>query len=85
MRRVTKTRGPWEVAAIVRHKSSSRPLAVTIDPYRVTCRPKGTRKGFSLTWGAIYALAAQAEADTKRREKAQARKSKRTTKRGMFR
>ncbi len=74
MTQLTKHRGPWRVSATVFDSGEARPMVVEFDPYNLTVRQHGRRKGYSLPWAAVYVIAAQAEADRLRREKRAGRK-----------
>lgn len=76
MHRINKQRGPWELRAEVRDAGKILPIVIKIDPDELHLRQKGRKTAYSIPWGAVYTLAARAEADRKRREKIAAKKSK---------
>jgi hypothetical protein len=81
MRHITRTRGPWELHAIVRHKSDQRPLVARILPHCVELRPKATRTAYRVPWASIYNLGAWLAAEETRRQRAEARKARKAARR----
>lgn len=76
MRRIEKQCPAWELRAEVRDAGQDRPIVIQIDGDEVRLRQKGRRRAYSIPWQAVYTLAARAEADRIRREKAEKRKAK---------
>lgn len=76
MREITKACPWWQVLATVRDAGQVRPLLIQVDPCGLELRQKGRRRGYSLPWGAIYELAAVAQARENARAKREAKKAK---------
>jgi len=71
-----RTRTVFETGSAIRERGRLRPIVVEAHNSFATLRLKGTRKSFTLTYDAMYSLAAKQEADALRRERAIAKKSK---------
>lgn len=71
-----KTRLIFETDDTVRERGKSRSVVIEARPRYAVVHLKGTRTRFTASWDAIYHLAARIEADRLRREKAEAKKTK---------
>lgn len=74
MYKLNKRRGPWQVHAEVREKSSVRPLVIILDPIGCFVKQKGRRKGYRIEWTQVWIAAAQLSALEIRKAKREAKK-----------
>jgi hypothetical protein len=75
--RERKTRLTFETADELRERGDYRAVVVEAEPTHAVLRLKGLRNRVSISWGAVYQFAMKLRADQLRREKQEARKTKR--------